>query len=39
MVCVEKVKIGKNIFINNNFLAMSRDEIIIEDDVQVFPMM
>ena len=35
MVCANKVKIGKNVFINSNFLAMSRGGITIEDDVQI----
>ena len=35
MVCAEKVKIGKNVFINSNFLAMSRGGVTIEDDVQI----
>lgn len=35
MVCADKVKIGKNVFINSNFLAMARGGITIEDDVQI----
>lgn len=35
MVCADKIKIGKNVFINGNFLAMSRGGITIEDDVQI----
>lgn len=35
MVCADKIKIGKNVFINSNFLAMSRGGITIEDDVQI----
>lgn len=35
MVCSDKVKIGKNVFINSNFLAMARGGITIEDDVQI----
>lgn len=35
MVCADKVNIGKNVFINSNFLAMSRGGITIEDDVQI----
>lgn len=35
LVCADKVKIGKNVFINSNFLAMSRGGITIEDDVQI----
>ena len=34
MVCADKIKIG-NVFINSNFLAMSRGGITIEDDVQI----
>lgn len=34
-VCFERIKIGKNVFINSNFLAMARGGIIIEDDVQI----
>lgn len=35
MVCADKVNIGRNVFINSNFLAMSRGGITIEDDVQI----
>ena len=34
-VCFERIKIGKNVFINGNFLAMARGGITIEDDVQI----
>lgn len=34
-VCFEKIKIGKNVYINGNFLAMARGGITIEDDVQI----
>ncbi len=34
-VCFERIKIGKNVFINGNLLAMARGGIIIEDDVQI----
>lgn len=37
IVCADKIKIGKNVFINSNFLAMSRGGITIEDDVQIAP--
>lgn len=37
MVCADKIRIGKNVFINSNFLAMSRGGITIEDDVQIAP--
>lgn len=32
---IEKLKIGNNVFINSNMLAMSRGGITIEDDVQI----
>ena len=32
---LENLKIGKNVFINSNLLAMSRGGITIEDDVQI----
>lgn len=32
---LHKVHIGKNVFINANFLAMARGGIVIEDDVQI----
>ena len=35
MVCADKVGIGKNVFINTNFLAMGRGGITIEDDVMI----
>lgn len=35
MVCADKVVIGKNVFINSNFLAMPRGGITIEDDVLI----
>ena len=35
MVCADMIKIGRNVFINSNFLAMSRGGITIEDDVQI----
>ena len=34
-VCFENVKIGKNVFINSNLLAMARGGVVIEDDVQI----
>ena len=34
-VCTDKVKIGKNVFINGNALMMSRGGITIEDDVML----
>lgn len=34
-VCFERIKIGKNVIINSNLLAMARGGIIIEDDVQI----
>ena len=33
--CFDRVKIGKNVFINSNFLAMARGGITIEDDVMI----
>ncbi|MCR5175555.1 MAG: hypothetical protein K6C05_01755 [Anaerovibrio sp.] len=35
LVCAENMTIGKNVYINSNFLAMSRGGITIEDDVQI----
>ena len=35
MVSADKVVIGKNVFINSNFLAMSRGGITIEDDALI----
>ena len=32
---LDKIVIGKNVFINNNFLAMARGGITIEDDVMI----
>lgn len=32
---LNRLKIGKNVFINSNLLAMSRGEITIEDDVMI----
>lgn len=34
-VCFDQIKIGKNVFINSNLLAMARGGITIEDDVQI----
>ena len=34
-VCFENIKIGENVFINSNLLAMARGGIIIEDNVQI----
>lgn len=34
-VCFENVKIGDNVFINSNLLAMARGGIVIEDNVQI----
>ena len=34
-VCYDKIKIGKNVFINSNLLAMARGGITIEDNVQI----
>ena len=33
--CVSSMKIGKNVFINTNLLAMARGGITIEDDVRI----
>lgn len=33
--CFDHIKIGKNVFINSNLLAMARGGIIIEDHVQI----
>ncbi len=33
--CLHNMKIGKNVFINSNLLAMARGGIIIEEDVQI----
>lgn len=33
--CIDRIKIGKNVLINTNLLAMARGGITIEDDVQV----
>ena len=33
--CVSSVKIGRNVFINSNLLAMARGGITIEDNVQI----
>lgn len=32
---INNITIGKNVYINNNFLAMARGGIVIEDDVQI----
>ena len=34
-VCFDRIKIGKNVVINSNMLAMARGGITIEDDVQI----
>ena len=34
-VCLDRIKIGKNVVINSNMLAMARGGITIEDDVQI----
>ena len=34
-VCFDRIKIGKNVIINSNMLAMARGGITIEDDVQI----
>lgn len=34
-VCYDKIRIGKNVFINSNLLAMARGGITIEDNVQI----
>lgn len=34
-VCIDRIKIGKNVFINSNTLFMARGGITIEDDVQI----
>ena len=34
-VCFDRIKIGKNVIINANMLAMARGGITIEDDVQI----
>ena len=34
-VCIDRIKIGKNVFINSNALFMARGGITIEDDVQI----
>ncbi|WP_314720382.1 DapH/DapD/GlmU-related protein [Parvimonas micra] len=33
--CIDRIKIGKNVFINSNTLFMARGGIIIEDDVKI----
>ena len=33
--CFDRIKVGKNVFINSNLLAMARGGITIEDDVQI----
>lgn len=33
--CLDRVKIGRNVFINSNLLAMARGGITIEDDVMI----
>ena len=33
--CLDRIKIGKNVLINTNLLAMARGGITIEDDVQI----
>ena len=33
--CLDRIKMGKNVMINSNLLAMARGGITIEDDVQV----
>ena len=35
LVCADNMSIGKNVFINSNFLGMSRGGITIEDNVQI----
>ncbi|WP_297571021.1 DapH/DapD/GlmU-related protein [uncultured Anaerovibrio sp.] len=35
LVCASNMVIGKNVYINSNFLGMSRGGITIEDDVQI----
>lgn len=34
-VCFDKIKIGNNVFVNSNLLAMARGGITIEDNVQI----
>lgn len=34
-VCFDRIRIGKNVFINSNLLAMARGGITIEDNVQI----
>lgn len=34
-VCFERIRIGSNVFINSNLLAMARGGITIEDNVQI----
>ena len=34
-VCFDRIKIGRNVFINSNLLAMARGGITIEDDVMI----
>lgn len=34
-VCFDRIKIGKNVFINSNTLFMARGGVIIEDNVQI----
>lgn len=34
-VCFENIKIGRNVFINSNLLAMARGGVVIEDNVQI----
>ena len=33
--CLDRIKMGKNVMINSNLLAMARGGITIEDDVQI----
>lgn len=33
--CIDRIKIGNNVFINSNTLFMARGGITIEDDVQI----
>ncbi len=33
--CIDRVKIGRNVYVNSNLLAMARGGIMIEDDVMI----